>query len=72
MFGKVAPEVIGNEYLVLGTVEQKAWKAGLAGAGPKPDEILKHVADFERVLTLTVDPGGWRPASSSKARGKRR
>jgi hypothetical protein len=70
-FGKVAPEVIGNEYLVLGTVDQQTWKAGLAGAGQKLDEMLNHMADFKHVLKLEVDPGGWRPAEPSKARGKR-
>lgn len=69
--GTLAPEVIGNEYLVLGTVDQRAWKAGLAGAGHELGEILKHVADFKSVLKLEVDPGGWRPAQPSKARGSR-
>ena len=69
-FEKVAPEVVGNEYLVLGTLDRKTWKAGLAGAGQTLGETLKHVADFARVLTLEVDPGGWRPAEPSKARGR--
>jgi hypothetical protein len=75
-FDKVAPEVIGNEYLVVGTVDTSTWKAGLAGAGPKLDELRKHTADFASVLKLEVDPGGWRPAEPSptprRSRPKRR
>jgi hypothetical protein len=70
-FGKVAPEVIGNEYLVLGTVDTQTWKAALAGAGQKRGELLKHTADFASVLKLEVDPGGWRPAEPSRTRGRR-
>lgn len=68
-FETLAPDVIGNEYMVMGTLDRKTWKAGLAGAGPKLDEVLEHMADFAHVLTLEVDPGGWRPAEPSKARG---
>jgi hypothetical protein len=67
-FDKVAPAVIGNEYLVLGTVDQQSWKAGLAGAGPALDELLQHMADFEHVLKVEVDPGGWRLPEPSKAK----
>ncbi len=68
----IAPEVIGNEYLVLGTVEKQAWKAGLGGAGQNLDEMRKHMADFASVLTLHVDPGGWRLPEQSKGRSGRR
>ncbi len=61
-FSKVAPEVIGNEYLVLGTVEKKVWKSGLKGSSSQLDEVLKHTADFKKVLDLKVEPGGWYPA----------
>jgi hypothetical protein len=70
-FGKVAPEVIGSEYLVVGTVDQQTWKAGLSGGGPKLDEMLQHMADFAHVLKLEMDPGGWRPAEPPKARRSR-
>ena len=61
-FSSIAPEVIGNEYMVLGTVEKKVWQRGLQGSGNQIDEILKHVADFKKVLDLKVEPGGWYPA----------
>ena len=65
-FSKVAPEVIGNKYMVLGTVEKKIWKSGLKGAGNQLDEVLKYTADFRRVLDLKVEPGGWYPADQKK------
>src|SRR5208283_5214355 len=32
-FSQIAPEVIGNEYMVLGTIEKKVWQEGLQGRG---------------------------------------
>ncbi len=68
-FSQIAPEVIGHEYLVLGTVDKKVWKVwkeGLTGDGKQLGETLQHVADFKRVLKLEVDPGGWYPAERDK------
>lgn len=62
-FGQVAPEVVGNKYMVLGTVEKSVWRSGLQGSGNQVGEMLKHVADFKKVLALKVEPGGWYPAS---------
>jgi hypothetical protein len=53
---------------VLGTVDKKVWKEGLAGSGGQLGEMLKHVADFKRVLKLEVEPGGWYPAEREKSR----
>src|SRR5918912_4177948 len=30
-FSQIAPEVIGSDYMVLGTVEKKVWQAGVRG-----------------------------------------
>jgi hypothetical protein len=59
---KLAPEVMGNEYLVLGTLAMKVWREGLKGSGQTVDEALEYVADFKKTLELHVEPGGWRPA----------
>lgn len=58
---RIAPEAVGNEYLVLGTMEKKLWKQGLQGAGWDLNTALAHVADFKHVLDLEVK-GGWGPA----------
>ena len=57
-FASLAPEVFGNEYIVLGTVDKKSWKQGLKGGQPQLEETLQQMADFKRVLTLEVEPGG--------------
>ena len=58
-FERVAPDVIGNQYLVLGTVDTKWWKEGLGRVRDQPRDALEHLAEFKKVLGL--DPGGWRP-----------
>jgi hypothetical protein len=65
-FSQIAPEVIGNPYLVLGTIDKRVWKEGLAGSGGQLGEMLQHVADFKRVLKLVVEPGGWYPAERER------
>jgi hypothetical protein len=64
-FRTIAPQVVGNKYLVLGTVDKRTWQRGLQGSGPQLDEVLKHTADFKTVLDLQVEPRGWYPASQS-------
>jgi hypothetical protein len=60
---QIPPQVIGNDYLVLGTVQKKIWREGLAGQAKPLAEILKHVADFEHQYELDYKPGGWYPAT---------
>jgi hypothetical protein len=59
---RLAPERIGGSYLVLGTIDQRAWKQGLTGQGLPLGNALEHVADFKTTYDLIVEPGGWRPA----------
>lgn len=59
--GRLAPEVVGSEYLVVGTVDRKIWRAGLEGQGPTLGDALEQVADFKKVYDLHVT-GGWGPA----------
>jgi hypothetical protein len=62
-FSHIAPEVIGNDYMVLGTIEKKVWQEGLQGRGKEIEGMLKHVADFKKEYDLEYDPGGWYPAN---------
>ncbi|MEW6350204.1 MAG: hypothetical protein AB1646_14150 [Thermodesulfobacteriota bacterium] len=59
-FDERKPEVIGNPYVVVGTIDMKVWKASLGGNRIPAADALAHAADFKRVYGL--DPGGWRPA----------
>jgi hypothetical protein len=55
------PDVIGNDYLVLGTVERKAWRE----ARKQKDSgqtSLDNLHDFKEVVDVEVIPAGWGPA----------
>src|ERR1035437_7478006 len=60
-FSQIAPEVIGNEYMVLGTIKKDVWQEGLQGRGNQIASMLQHVADFKKVYDLKYEPGGWGP-----------
>ena len=52
------PADVGNDYLVLGTMERAAWNENRRNSKSLP-EILDAVADFREVLTIKVRPAGW-------------
>ena len=60
VFEHRAPHVIGNPYVVFGTVEKKRWKESLGPGGFKLDEALEHAADFKDVLGLKLE-SRWQP-----------
>ena len=57
----IAPRMIGNEYMVLGTVEKGVWQKCLKEGGGTMGEMLEHTADFKHMMDLVVE-GGWHPA----------
>jgi len=58
LFAERDPSVIGNEYLVMGTVERAFWRESMET--PKsPAEMLDHLHDFKEVWTLEYRPAGW-------------
>jgi len=52
------------DYLVLGTVDLRLWRKGLAGA-VSVDELVEHMADFKAYLEIEYTPGGWYPGDGS-------
>ena len=66
-----APDAVGSEYMVLGTMDRKVWQRSLAGGQPL-DEAMKSVAEFKKHLILEVEPGGWVPVSEAGPGAKRR
>ena len=57
-FSQLRPQDIGNNYLIIGTVEKKAWRVGLK----QPlsfDETIQSVHDFKNVEELRMTRGGW-------------
>lgn len=59
MFSQYDPEVVGNDYLIMGTVEKTAWREGLQQ--PKNiAEMLPHASDFaEYYQDLRMTQPGW-------------
>jgi hypothetical protein len=63
-FLRLGPDLVGNEYVVLGTVATRVWKRAVRGATPGLGEALEHVAQFKGYHDLRYDPGGWRHADA--------
>jgi hypothetical protein len=55
---QIAPQVIRNDYLVLGTMQKNIWRAGLDGQAKPLAGMLKHVADFKHQYELDYKPSG--------------
>lgn len=55
-----APEAVGHEYLVLGTVERDFWLQGMK-TPQRITDLADHVHDFKEVWTLKFRPAGWYP-----------
>ncbi|MGD8406173.1 MAG: hypothetical protein PVJ21_21125 [Anaerolineales bacterium] len=60
-YQKRKPEIIGNEYLVLGTLEPSSWRK----REKEPVEygnVQEHVHDFKEYLEVKYIPAHWGPA----------
>jgi hypothetical protein len=58
MFAQYDPSVIGNDYLIVGTVEKKAWREGLTQPKSVAD-LLPHAHDFKSYQEIRMTMGGW-------------
>lgn len=56
------PSVIGNEYMVFGTMERKVWQKHLKEDPGDFNDMLEHIADFEKEFDLHYEPPGWYPS----------
>lgn len=65
IFEQLAPEVIGGEYVVLGTVDLRAWRKGMSTA-TNIEEVLHHTAPFTTKLTIEYTPAGWVPSERGR------
>jgi hypothetical protein len=52
--------------LVLGTVDTRVWRRGLAG-GVSLDDVVQHMSDFEAYLRVDLVPAGWYPKEDTPA-----
>jgi len=60
IFSESHPEFVGNQYLVIGTVENKVWQQGMVEP-LKIEEIWEHTADLKDHLALHYERRGWAP-----------
>jgi len=56
------PEIIGNDYLVMGTLDKKDWRRR-GKECRNPSEALKKMYVFKDHLDFEVIPAGWYPDS---------
>jgi hypothetical protein len=64
LFSERAPEVIGNDYLVMGTTERAYWKEGFTKPH-LPHETLTNLHGFKEYLNFKRT-GGWLPDKKEK------
>lgn len=64
LFSKRAPEVIGNEYMAMGTTERAYWKEGFTKSH-LPPETLANLHGFKEYLNFERT-GGWFPDEKEK------
>jgi hypothetical protein len=56
-FSEQKPEVVGNDYLVIGTLDRPVWKRGTQQQ-LTPQEMLEELHDFKEVVTFKLE-WGW-------------
>jgi len=61
LFRQNAPEMVGNEYLVMGVMPRQVWRAGMTNP-QSPHEIIDQLAKFFSYSTLQRTQRGWFPA----------
>jgi hypothetical protein len=61
MFRRVKPEILGNDYLIIGVVERETWAENMREAMPI-EAMRAHISDFKSYEELRMTMGGWFPA----------
>jgi hypothetical protein len=49
-------------YVVLGTIDRRTWRDGLAG-GAQLADVRAHMADFKKYLKVEMVPAHWAPST---------
>jgi hypothetical protein len=47
LFAQAGPDIIGNDYLIIGTVEKKVWRKGLTRPNDTADVLKNHTSIFK-------------------------
>ncbi len=59
--GQRMPDLVGHDYLVLGTVERKVWRKGLHGGETPMEQAMPALHPFREMLDLPPLRWGWFP-----------
>uniref|UniRef100_A0A8J6ZX89 Uncharacterized protein n=1 Tax=Desmonostoc muscorum LEGE 12446 TaxID=1828758 RepID=A0A8J6ZX89_DESMC len=59
-FVQTNPQILGNNYVVMGTVDKKDWKEGDKNL-LSPSEMIGRIYVFKDVWNFEVIPAGWYP-----------
>ena len=59
------PQIIGNDYLVFGTMDRKDWLASKRGDMPS-SEFIARVYLFKDLLHFEIIPAGWYPTAKPR------
>ncbi len=59
-FEQIKPDIIGNSYVLIGTVEPKVWKGNVIQQAPL-NKLRNYVHDFKSIQTISMTMGGWFP-----------
>ncbi|MCX9009933.1 MAG: hypothetical protein OIN66_02315 [Candidatus Methanoperedens sp.] len=63
---KNAPDIIGNEYFVFGTIDRADWKIAQKKK-ISPQDAIKYLHPFKDIWRFEVSLGGWYPEEKKKA-----
>ena len=58
-FQVLKPEIIGNDYFILGTVNKKFWQNEMREQSASFEELIKNTADIKKYLDFEYQPAGW-------------
>lgn len=59
------PEVIGHDYLIVGTLDRAAWRG--RGSEPTLGPAIEQLHDFKEVVRFEAEHGGWVPSEDDEA-----
>jgi len=61
LFSQTDPNIIGNEYIILGTVEKKAWREALTSPQLVKETLMQTHQFRNNHGELRITQGGWYP-----------
>jgi uncharacterized C2H2 Zn-finger protein len=64
-FSQHDPSIIGNEYLIMGTLDRKVWR-DIQAQPRNYSLVFDNLHVFKNVVTFEIHRGGWQPDNTPK------